>query len=215
MTPKLLAQYSRKFNWWVRKQNKPTLIFAYLLVLIVLLYAYQMNTRRLSVDPTTYAPLIQLIGTAESNNNYNAHFGNASNSQIDFTNMTIDEVMKWQTDFVAGGSPSSAVGRYQILSTTLKSLVKELDIDTKQKFDPRMQDKLAIALFERRGSIDYVNKQLSKEAFAANLAKEWAALPKVVGSNPTSSYYDGDGLNKSRTTIDEVLTTIHAIRPQK
>lgn len=170
-----------------------------------------MNTRRLSVDPSTYASLMGLIGKVESNNNYNAYFGNSENQKIKFTDMTLGEVMQWQADFVASGSPSSAVGRYQIISTTLTGLVEELKIDLKQNFDQRTQDRMAIVLFERRGSIAYVNNELSSEEFAANLAKEWAALPRVVGDNPKTSYYAGDGLNISQTNPDKVLEAVKEI----
>lgn len=163
------------------------------------------------VDPAVYTPLLDTIAKGESNGNYNAYFGNASNTTLLFTEMTVDEVMKWQEEYIKQGSPSSAVGKYQIISTTLKGLVKELDIDTAERFDKTMQDRMAVALLERRGAEDYVEKKLSRQEFAANLAKEWAALPKITGPNPEQSYYAGDGLNKVRISIPEVYTALAAI----
>ena len=174
-------------------------------------YASYMQNKRLSVDPASYEPLLQLIANVESKNNYNAHFSNASNTQIDFTNMSIDEVMKWQTDYVSKGNYSSAVGRYQIINTTLDGLVRRLGIDTSLKFDQRMQDKLAIALLERRGSERFINEELTKDEFAANLAMEWAALPKIIGDNPNDSYYAGDGVNKALVNATDVMTAIDKI----
>lgn len=214
VTVKIFSRYSRKVKRWVRKQSLSTKFFMILSVGLVIAYAYHMNTRRLSVDPLTYTPLMSLIGEIESSNNYNAYFGNPRNNEITFTDMSIDEVMRWQVDFVAQGNPSSAVGRYQIISTTLAGLVRELDLDTRQKFDQAMQDRMAIALFERRGSIAYVNNELTAEEFAASLAKEWAALPKVIGEDPESSYYAGDGLNTSRTSPDTILRIVAAIEPK-
>lgn len=173
------------------------------------------HTKRLSVDPTTYTPLLNLIADAESNGNYNAYFGHANNSSINFTAMSVAEVMEWQQEYVAKGSASSAVGRYQIIDSTLVGLVREMDIDTSQPFDEAMQDKMAAKLLERRGSVAYVNEELTRHEFAANLAKEWAALPKVVGKNPDESYYASDGLNKSRVSTDEVLSAIEPISPKK
>lgn len=170
-----------------------------------------MSNQRLSVNPASYHNLLHLIGKAESNNNYNAYFGNAGNSTVVFTDMTIAEVLKWQGDYVQQGSPSCAVGRYQIINTTLEGLVHTLDISKDQKFDAGIQDRLAMALLERRGAVEYVNNELSKEELAANLAKEWAALPKTIGDNPEASYYAGDGLNKSRVKIAEVLQAIEPI----
>lgn len=173
-----------------------------------------MDTRRRTVDPTTYRPLLNLIAKVESKGNYNAHFGNPGNTATDFTDMTIEEVQRWQGEFISQGNASSAVGRYQIIDTTLSGLVEQLDISPKQKFDQDTQDKLAITLLERRGSEKYVNDELTPEQFAANLAMEWAALPKVLGENPNSSYYDGDGLNKSLVPPDEVLKAVDAIAPE-
>lgn len=165
------------------------------------------------VDPASYDPLLRLIAKAESNNNYNAHFGNASTTAVPFTEMSVADVMQWQNESIRQGSASSAVGSYQIINTTLSGLVQRLGIDTSQKFDQSMQDKLAVALLEKRGIEQYVNKELTEDQFAANLAQEWAALPKVIGDNPHDSYYAGDGLNKSRVTIDELKDAIRQIRP--
>lgn len=175
-------------------------------------YAIYMDNKRLSVDPTSYTSLLQLIARAESNDNYNAYFGSPNNSTIKFTEMTISDVLAWQADFVQQGNASSAVGRYQIIDTTLSELVQQLGIDTKHKFDQDMQDRLAIALLERRGAEEYINKELKREEFATNLAMEWAALPKVTGANPTASYYDGDGLNQARVGILDILRAIDPIR---
>ena len=173
-----------------------------------------MENRRLTVNPDTYTPLLDLIGRAESNNNYNAYFNNPNNTSIDFTKMSIDEVLAWQANHVQQGNFSSAVGRYQIVNTTLSGLVQRLAIDKTKKFDKTMQDKLAVALLERRGSERYINDELTREQFAANLAMEWAALPRVIGETPSDSYYAGDGVNKSRITVDEVLGVIERIRPK-
>ncbi len=174
-------------------------------------YAIHMQNQPPSIDPIVYKPLLSLIGRVESNDNYNAYFGNSKNTEIKFTDMTIAEVLAWQSDFVAQGNASSAVGRYQIINTTLSGLVSRQIVGVNEEFDEATQDKLAIALLERRGSIEYVEKQLTPQEFAANIAKEWAALPRVIGEDPNSSYYDGDGLNKSRTSVDEVIKAIEPI----
>lgn len=184
-----------------------------LLILSGLVYANYMN-RRLSVDPATYSPLLNLIARVESSDNYNAYFGNAKNTKIKFTDMTINDVIKWQQEFVDGDSPSSAVGRYQIINTTLSGLIQEQTISSTEKFNQITQDKMAIALLERRGSVAYVNDEISRETFAANLAKEWAALPRITGENPNESFYAGDGLNAARTTPEEVLNAIDHIEAQ-
>ncbi len=193
-------------------RNRKLVFFVAVAVIGMFGYASYMQNRRLTVDTTSYAPLLQLIARVESKGNYNAHFGDAHNTKIDFTQMSITEVTKWQADYVQQGSPSNAVGKYQIISTTLDGLVRQLKLDPRQKFDQATQDKMAVALLERRGAEKYINKELTREQFAANLAMEWASLPKVIGQNPGDSYYASDGLNKSLIGVDEVLRAIEPIR---
>lgn len=164
------------------------------------------------IDPSAYTPLLTVIAKGESNGNYNAYFGNARNTELRFTHMTVAEVMRWQEDYVAQGKASSAVGRYQFIGTTLKGLVRQLRIDPQAKFNEALQDRLAIALIERRGAHAFVQNKMSREQFAANLAKEWAALPRVIGDNPSESYYAGDGLNEARIQIEEIFAAIDSLR---
>ncbi len=158
-----------------------------------------------------YTGLLSVIAEGESKGNYNAYFGNAGNTSIKFTTMSVGEVLEWQQEFVAKGSPSNAVGKYQFIRPTLLGLVEELSIDRSAKFDAVLQDKLAIHLLERRGVREYLRGQISREQFAHNLSMEWAALPKVVGDNPRASYYDGDGLNKAHISIERVLAAIESL----
>ena len=182
-----------------------------LLIVGLIGHNIHMANKRLSVDQESYKPLLGLISQAESKGNYNAYFGNAGNKSIDFTKMSIGEVLDWQSEFVKNGSPSSAVGRYQFLNTTLLDLVDSLGIDKSTRFNESTQDKLAIKLLERRGSEDYVNDDISKNKFAANLAMEWASLPKVAGENPNQSYYQTDGINKALVKPHQVLDAIDHI----
>lgn len=214
MTSKTKRKIQKTLRRWGRR--KKLILVAGVLVSCasIIIYTGYMQNKRLTVDPKTYAPLLQVIAKAESKGNYNAYFGNPHNSSIDFTAMPIAKVLEWQSDFVRQGNPSSAVGKYQIINTTLDGLVRQLGLDTRQPFDQSTQDKLAIALLERRGAESYVNDELSSQEFAANLAKEWAGLPKVIGDDPDKSYYDADGLNKSLVSVDEVLSAIKPISAQ-
>lgn len=177
----------------------------------IVAYAGYMSEQQTAINPASYQPLLQLIASAESDGNYNAYYGNAANTEINFTTMTIQQVLDWQHMHIQKGNSSSAVGKYQIINTTLANLVRSLSIPLDQQFDAQTQDRLAIALIERRGARAYVNNEISKEAFAANLAKEWAALPKTQGNNPEASYYSGDGLNSSRVRVHELLGAIQPI----
>lgn len=158
-----------------------------------------------------HTALLETVAKGESNGNYNAYFGNSSNASVDFTSMSVNQVLAWQKDFVEKGSPSSAVGRYQFIRPTLEGVVNESGISKEAAFSKDLQDKLAIALLERRGLHDYMRGKLTREQFAHNLSKEWAALPKVVGDNPETSYYEGDGLNKVRVSIADLYNGIDTL----
>jgi conjugal transfer mating pair stabilization protein TraG len=158
------------------------------------------------------ADLLTTIAKVESKNNYNAYFGNAGNTSVQFTSMTVGEVLAWQEQFIEQGNPSSAVGRYQFIDSTLRGLVQQLKIDQTTKFDEALQDKLAVALLERRGIREYVSDKISREEFAHNLSKEWAALPRAIGDQPEQSYYANDGLNKAQLSVDEIYRSIATVR---
>lgn len=212
MSLRFIQKRFKAFRKSIRANKVPLRAIGILLLVGSVAYAGSMNSSLRPVNHHTYASLLGVIGAAESNDNYNAYYGNAANTTVTFTNMTIAEVLQWQQSFVQQGNPSSAVGRYQIINTTLASLVQQLNINVQQKFTPALQDTLAITLLERRGAVDYANKKITKEEFAAQLAKEWAALPKTLGATPEASYYAGDGLNAARVTIPEVLGAINLIR---
>jgi len=211
MTARFKRKLLRSVERWIKNRKVIPVVLAVLLLVCLFAYTEYMQNRRLSVDPATYAQLLRLVAKVESKENYNAYFGNVGNSTVNFISMPIAEVMKWQSEYVSQGNPSSAVGKYQIISTTLTGLVDELNVDTNQSFDQAMQDKMAVALIERRGAEAYANGELTREEFAANLAKEWAALPRVIGENSDASYYASDGLNKSLVSVDEVLKAIEPI----
>ena len=177
-------------------------VFAVLIGLLII----ERNTMN-----ANYTGLLNTIAQGESKGNYNAYFGNAGNSEIRFTTMTVDEVLKWQSEYVAQGNPSSAVGRYQFIQPTLEGLLTEMHIERNAAFDEELQDKLATRLLERRGVREYLRGRISREQFAHNLSKEWAALPKVIGDNPSTSYYAGDGLNKALISVNDTLAAIDSL----
>lgn len=203
---KRVRRLVRKYSAKARRKKLVQIGLAGATVLLISGYAFvQGRPTMIVIDPAAYGPLLNTIAKGESRGNYNAYFGNASNNTIRFTDMTVGEVLQWQADYVEQGSVSSAVGKYQIIRPTMLELVDKLQIDTaRQRFDEALQDKMAIALLERRGSIRFVNGEMQRDEFAASLAKEWAALPKVMGANPHESYYASDGINKSNISVDEI-----------
>ncbi len=213
MTWRILRRKSNKLlRRTFHKKNKKFYVPAFAILLGFVFIKMYMPPQPTQVDPQSYAPLLSTIAKGESKGNYNAYFGNATNTEINFTSMTVAEVMRWQEDYVRNGSASSAVGKYQIIRPTLNGLVRQLNINQQDIFNEALQDKMAIELLERRGSIDFVSNKISRDQFAANIAQEWAALPKIIGDNPNQSYYAGDGLNKAHINTDEILTAVQQLK---
>lgn len=175
---------------------------------LIAIVTYGIMQSRTMINPAAYAPLLHVIAKGESRGNYNAYFGNPANHEIDFTSMSLAEVLTWQKEYIRQGSPSNAVGRYQIIHPTLEALIAQLKLDTATLFDEALQDKLAITLMEGRGSVPFVENKVSTEAFANNLSQEWAALPRVTGDAPESSFYANDGLNKAQIDSETILNAI-------
>ncbi|HSX29467.1 MAG TPA: hypothetical protein VLE73_02810 [Candidatus Saccharimonadales bacterium] len=193
------------------KKIKPALPITIALVAIIGSIGYR-HIMPFYINPTAYTPLLNTIAKGESNGNYNAYYGNAGNTSLLFTTMPVGEVLAWQDNFVRQGNSSNAVGKYQIIRPTLAGLVQQLRIDPSTPFSEQLQDKMAIALLERRGAQAFVQNKISREEFAANLAKEWAALPSVQGTSPNDSYYAGDGLNHAHISIDELFAALASLR---
>lgn len=168
----------------------------------------QINAARGAVAryATTGNPLLELIASKESNGNYNVVYGGR---QVNLTSMTVDQVLAWQKDYVRGGSASSAAGKYQIISTTLAGLKREMGLTGNERFDEAMQDRMATVLLNRRGYSQYLAGRLDERTFMRNLAAEWASMPKDASGR---SYYAGDGLNKA---LVDPATFVAAIRASR
>lgn len=215
-----LCAWLRRLKLWPlarilrRRRSRRAITLGAVTVGLVFIVAAVSQPAPRRIDAAAYAPLLEVIAQGESSGNYNAHFGNAANTTIRFTEMSVDEVLRWQEVYVRQGSVSSAVGRYQIVRPTLVKLIQELQLDASVRFDEKLQDRMAITLMERRGSLAYVGEELTREEFAASLAKEWAALPKAVGTDPEESYYADDGVNKSRISIPAVYDALDMLKAQ-
>lgn len=208
-----LKKLIRKTKRYLRALQRPKNQKRVAIVLgIVALIAIIIPSMQHHISQAAYQPLLHIIAKGESRGNYNAYFGNVSNTEVIFTDMSIQQVLDWQDAYIAKGAASNAVGKYQFMGTTLRGLIKEQRIATNKLFDEHMQDQLAIALINRRGAEKFANKKITAEQFATNLSMEWAALPRVQGPNPEQSYYAGDGLNSAHVTSGEVLDAIESFR---
>jgi hypothetical protein len=116
------------------------------------------------------------------------------------TNLTIDEVMKKQDN-----KEIMAAGAYQIIPDTLKGLMQgnygETGVSRTDKFSPEVQDKLAMALINKR----LAGKNTAEEQLAS-LANEWAFI-----ANPTtgkSAYAGIAGNASSASGTNQVMAAL-------
>ena len=155
---------------------------------------------------STGNPLLELIASKESGGNYNIMFGGRT---ANLTSMTVDQVLAYQRQYVHSGMRSSAAGKYQIISTTLEGLKREMNLSGHEKFDETLQDSMATVLLERRGLSQYLAGRMDERTFMRHVSQEWASMPKDASGR---SYYAGDGLNKALIDPATLLAAIRTTR---
>ena len=168
-------------------------------------------------EPTAAKELLDFIGQFEAPRGYVDYYRGASfPPPKPLTSMTINEVRAWQKAANPPGPGTAAAGKYQIVNyksaPTMDELVKELGLSGDELYDEQVQDAMGMALLKRAGMHKFQDGKISAEKFGQGVAKVWASMPKVIGVNPVSSYYDKDGLNKSHTTSANLLSKISPVK---
>ncbi len=136
-----------------------------------------------------YRPMLDLIGFAEGTDrkrgyNETLAYGAFTGGDVDIVSMTLQEVDALQTRMLkhpVNSFNSSALGRYQIVRTTLRTIRKTLKLPATALFDADMQDRCACYLLGLRGIDKYLAGRLSEDTLIDNLAREWASLPTISG----------------------------------
>jgi hypothetical protein len=149
--------------------------------------------------------LLDLIGKGESKGNYNALVygkkGANTPESADLTNMTIAQVQEYQKGMIGKGHASTAVGKYQMIATTLAEQVKKAGLDASTtKFDQKTQDLLAQQLIDQAG---YGKKDTA--TVMKNLAGTWASLPKDMSGRGAYNNFNG---NKAGINPNELAAAI-------
>jgi len=121
-----------------------------------------------------------------------------------FADMTIEEVLWLQRGSVY------AVGRYQLIPTTLRAAVRWTGLSWDTKFTNDTQNKLFCSLLEhKRPSVGrYLRGEGSLSSALLGLAKEWASVEYRNGRG----YYDGIGGNRAHVTRHEATLALNAGR---
>lgn len=101
---------------------------------------------------------------------------------------------------------NKAAGRYQIQRNTAVDVLKKRGLDPESfVFNQQGQEQLFDMLLQRRGFEDFKAGKKDKVAFAKELAKEWAGLPKDESG---LSYYHGLSGNKAHVKWQDILAAL-------
>ena len=136
------------------------------------------------------ARLKSLIAVAEAGpKGYDAVHVQARRLPKKPTQMTLREIATWVK--ATPGKPH-AIGRYQIIPSTMKVLIRRSGISPQTRFSPKVQDAFADILLADAGLDKFLRGRISRKKFMNNLARIWAGLPTSNGK----SYYDGYAGNR-------------------
>jgi hypothetical protein len=141
---------------------------------------------------------------------------------INLEDMTIAEIMRRQS--IKWGSSNEdeklfAVGKYQMIPSTLSDAVKTLNLDTSQKFTGDLQEKLfeEYLISQKRPAIaNYLNSPTDDPALLYKALKalslEWASIadPDIPGGK-TSHYGSG---NKASLSVEQMTILLKQDRLQ-
>lgn len=124
------------------------------------------------------------------------------------TDMTIGEIMAEQER-----GRLFAAGRYQIIPDTMKIALRTSGLRTSDKFSPKNQDKLAIALImHKRPKIYEFLKggNVTVEEAMIHLSMEWASIPDPRTGQPYEDYASHG--NRALHSVDEVRQAMLSAR---
>lgn len=166
--------------------------------------------KRMAAESSTKG-LHDLIGFYEGTDkgrgyNETLDYGRWTGGDVNLTQMTLREVRALQDRMrtpanralYGNGKGSSAVGRYQIVSSTLDSLIKDLGLSMDQQFTPELQDRLADELIRRRGRS------------AGALRNEWEGLRRAPDAQILGAY---DNTSASLPNMDpDVLKRMEGLK---
>lgn len=166
-------------------------------------------------------PLGTLISSGEGGyGSYNrGRAGDANGAQIDFSQMTVGEVMRRQD--LPKGDPDRlfAVGKYQMIPGTFEEAVNTLGIDRNAKLTPQLQERMFADYLvdEKRPQVKaYITGETSGpqglQSAQLALAREFAS---VADPRTGRSVYDGDSAgNSASITAAQVGTALDQMRGQ-
>lgn len=151
--------------------------------------------------------LRDLIGFAEGTDkgrgyNETLGYGAFTGGDVNLVAMTVNEILALQKRMLAhpdNSYNSSAVGRYQIVSKTLRSLVAEMGLTGDELFSTGLQDQMADRLIDRRGRNP------------SALRNEWEGLNRVSDGSILTAF-DGGAGDRAKAQVEASQKEADALR---
>ncbi|UDF29949.1 UNVERIFIED_ORG: M15 family metallopeptidase [Roseateles sp. XES5] len=170
------------------------------------------KVERLTASNVPVGPLLGLIGHTEGTDkgdgyNETLGYGAYTGGDVNLVGMTLGEIDKLQTQMLRHPNNSwnsSAIGRYQIIRTTMRKLKKTMGLTDDVLFSPELQDQMAMQLLEGRGLSKWQAGKMSDEQFMSGLSAEWASLPKANGKGSYRNQRVGTSTAGVRGVLDKV-----------
>ena len=143
-------------------------------------------------------------------------------TKANLSEMTINQVLARNKKPFGDPDRMNAVGKYQIIASTMKGLVSKMGLTGEEKLTPEMQDRLFMALMPN-ATTDYVfGRSADRNAAITGLAKEYASIGVPVDMKgyvqnvrAGQSFYQGYGGNKANPqSLSKVAAALDGARAQ-
>jgi len=129
--------------------------------------------------------------------------------QTDLSKMTINQILARNKLKPGDKNRMNAVGKYQIIASTMKQAMKAMGLSGNEKFTPELQEKIfrEFLIPKRKGLNDYLKGgETSLDRAQYEAAMEWASIPVPKGfktqsgriSDGTVTYYDTNKGNRAK-----------------
>ncbi|MCG6400762.1 peptidoglycan-binding domain-containing protein, partial [Vibrio fluvialis] len=155
-----------------------------------------------------------LLGSVESKNDYSA-YNRTKGGLKSFYKTNLDKITVHEVQAMQASREMFAVGRFQLIPTTLKEAVSILAISPESTFDKSIQDQIfneylirvkrpqIVAYLESNGSVEDAMYAWAKE-FASAGVEKGRTISKGRIAVGGESYYSGDGLNKAHISPEKM-----------
>ena len=166
--------------------------------------------------PTSGASLSGIIASGEGGyGSYNKGVAGDSRDQIDFSQMTVGQLMARQALPKGDANRVFAFGKYQIVPSTMAEAVTKLGISPDERVTPELQERIFtdyLAKDKRPALRDFITgKNDDIRAAVKAGSQEWASV-----ANPETgrSYHEGKGGNAASISAERFGTGLQNAREQ-